>query len=65
MGAVAAVRDTGVAVTGFDDTPVARVLGLTSVAQPLAEAAARCVALLAGVLDGVPRRNPYSSNPPS
>ncbi|WP_345538019.1 LacI family DNA-binding transcriptional regulator [Phytohabitans rumicis] len=52
VGAVAAVRDTGVAVTGFDDTPVARVLGLTSVAQPLAEAAARCVALLAGVLDG-------------
>ncbi|MGN9907389.1 LacI family DNA-binding transcriptional regulator [Phytohabitans sp. LJ34] len=42
----------GVAVAGFDDTPVARVLGLTSVAQPLAEAAARCVDLLAGVLDG-------------
>jgi DNA-binding LacI/PurR family transcriptional regulator len=47
-----AVASPGVAVTGFDDTPVARVLGLTSVAQPLAEAAAHCVDLLAGVLDG-------------
>ncbi|GAA4447835.1 substrate-binding domain-containing protein [Phytohabitans houttuyneae] len=47
-----AVAPPGVAVAGFDDTPVARVLGLTSVAQPLAEAAARCVDLLAGVLDG-------------
>ncbi|BCB82324.1 LacI family DNA-binding transcriptional regulator [Phytohabitans flavus] len=47
-----AVVPPGVAVTGFDDTAVARVLGLTSVAQPLAEAAARCVDLLAGVLDG-------------
>lgn len=46
------VASPGVAVAGFDDTPVARVLGLTSVAQPLAEAAARCVDLLAGVLDG-------------
>ncbi|MDQ7907341.1 substrate-binding domain-containing protein [Phytohabitans sp. ZYX-F-186] len=46
------VAPPGVAVTGFDDTAVARVLGLTSVAQPLAEAAARCVDLLAGVLDG-------------
>jgi DNA-binding LacI/PurR family transcriptional regulator len=47
-----AVAPPGVAVAGFDDTPVARVLGLTSVAQPLAEAAARCVDLLAGALDG-------------
>lgn len=47
-----AVVPPGVAVTGFDDTAVARVLGLTSVAQPLAEAAASCVDLLAGVLDG-------------
>lgn len=47
-----AVVPPGTAVTGFDDTAVARVLGLTSVAQPLAEAAARCVDLLAGVLDG-------------
>ena len=46
------VAPPGIAVTGFDDTAVARVLGLTSVAQPLAEAAARCVDLLAGVLGG-------------
>ncbi|TDC85450.1 LacI family transcriptional regulator [Micromonospora sp. KC606] len=51
-GAFAATRGTGVAVIGFDDTPVAGVLGLTSVAQPLTEAAARCMDLLTGVLDG-------------
>ncbi|MFD0974861.1 substrate-binding domain-containing protein [Plantactinospora endophytica] len=41
-----------VAVTGFDDTPVAQAIGLTSVSQPLAQAAACCVDLLADVLDG-------------
>ena len=48
-------RATGgmpIAVIGFDDTPVARRVGLTSVSQPLAEAAACCVALLAHALDG-------------
>ncbi|MEU9836925.1 LacI family DNA-binding transcriptional regulator [Streptosporangium sp. NPDC048047] len=44
--------DRPVAVVGFDDTPVARAVGLTSVSQPLAEAAANCVALLTGLLDG-------------
>jgi DNA-binding LacI/PurR family transcriptional regulator len=38
-------------VIGFDDTPVARATGLSSVAQPLPEAAAHCVRLLAGLLD--------------
>ena len=33
-------------VVGFDDTPVARAVGLTSVAQPLTEAAAQAVTLL-------------------
>jgi DNA-binding LacI/PurR family transcriptional regulator len=42
---------TRVAVIGFDDTPVARAVGLTSVGQPLAEAAAGCIALLTGLLD--------------
>jgi DNA-binding LacI/PurR family transcriptional regulator len=41
-----------IAVIGFDDTPVARAVGLTSVGQPLAEAAARCVQLLTRLLDG-------------
>jgi DNA-binding LacI/PurR family transcriptional regulator len=40
-----------VAVIGFDDTPVAQAIGLTSVGQPLAEAASKCVELLARLLD--------------
>ncbi|MFE9693206.1 LacI family DNA-binding transcriptional regulator [Micromonospora sp. NPDC005806] len=56
LGALRAVRDATapVAVVGFDDTPVAAAIGLTSVSQPLARAAARCVELLTGVLDGQP-----------
>ncbi|WP_248958304.1 LacI family DNA-binding transcriptional regulator [Sphaerisporangium perillae] len=41
-----------ICVIGFDDTPVARAVGLTSLSQPLAEAAASCVSLLIGQLDG-------------
>ncbi|SCL32383.1 transcriptional regulator, LacI family [Micromonospora nigra] len=56
-----AARDSGahphVPVIGFDDTPVAAAVGLTSVSQPLGEAAARCVDLLTDVLDG-PQRTP-------
>ncbi|MEV1328986.1 substrate-binding domain-containing protein [Micromonospora costi] len=54
LGALQAVRAAGVAaaVVGFDDTPVAAAIGLTSVSQPLGEAAARCVDLLTAVLDG-------------
>ncbi|MDG4759487.1 LacI family DNA-binding transcriptional regulator [Micromonospora sp. WMMD710] len=54
LGALQAVRGTNppVSVIGFDDTPVAAAIGLTSVSQPLGEAAARCVDLLTGVLDG-------------
>ncbi|MFC7550796.1 LacI family DNA-binding transcriptional regulator [Plantactinospora sp. GCM10030261] len=54
LGALQAVRtlDRAVAVTGFDDTPVARAVGLTSVSQPLPQAAAHCVRLLTTVLDG-------------
>ncbi|MER6595281.1 substrate-binding domain-containing protein, partial [Micromonospora purpureochromogenes] len=44
-----------VPVIGFDDTPVAAAVGLTSVSQPLGDAAARCVDLLTAVLDGPPR----------
>lgn len=55
LGALAATRPapgvepSGVsvpAVVGFDDTPVARAVGLTSVAQPLTEAAGQALALL-------------------
>ena len=53
LGALRAVRETGrtCAVVGFDDTAVAQAVGLTSVNQPLTEVAARCVDLLADVLD--------------
>lgn len=64
LGAIRAIRALGgtvgppapgggrtVAVTGFDDTPVAQAIGLTSVSQPLARVAASCVQLLAGMLD--------------
>ncbi|MFF5171127.1 LacI family DNA-binding transcriptional regulator [Micromonospora sp. NPDC000089] len=59
LGALQAARDTDPArpVIGFDDTPVAAAIGLTSVSQPLGDAAARCVDLLTAVLDG-PRRPP-------
>jgi DNA-binding LacI/PurR family transcriptional regulator len=42
----------GAAVVGFDDTPVAEAIGLTSVSQPLAEVAGRCIDLLIHRLDG-------------
>jgi DNA-binding LacI/PurR family transcriptional regulator len=35
-----------VAVVGFDDTPVAAAVGLSTVAQPLVEAARGCMELL-------------------
>ena len=55
LGALAATRPApGVdpsgapspAVVGFDDTPVARAVGLSSIAQPLTEAAGQALALL-------------------
>lgn len=53
LGALRAVRESGhaCAVIGFDDTAVAQAVGLTSVSQPLTEAAACCIELLVGVLD--------------
>lgn len=58
LGVLAATRDAltpsaaPVAVVGFDDTPVARAVGLTSVAQPLTEAAGRALGLLLDQLSG-------------
>ena len=52
LGAMSAVAELGrvvggdVAVVGFDDTPVAGAIGLTSVAQPVADVAAACMDLL-------------------
>ncbi len=39
-----------VAVVGFDDSPTAAVVGLSSVAQPFDEAAAACLRMLQEVL---------------
>lgn len=47
-------RSAPLAVVGFDDTPVARAVGLTSVAQPLTEAAGRALGLLLDQLAGDP-----------
>jgi DNA-binding LacI/PurR family transcriptional regulator len=53
--ALGAWRDRALAVVGFDDTAVAKAVGLSSVRQPLAEAAAECVGTLALLLgDGPP-----------
>lgn len=42
-----------VAVTGYDDTPVAELLGLTSIRQPISEVAAKVVDLLMAEIQGV------------
>jgi DNA-binding LacI/PurR family transcriptional regulator len=55
-----------VAVTGFDDTPVAAAVGLTSVSQPLAQAAAECMTLLARLLaDPAPAGAPATTTHPT
>jgi DNA-binding LacI/PurR family transcriptional regulator len=55
LGVVAELRSRGLpwdAVIGFDDTPIAGFMGLTSIRQPIAEVAAACVRQLRTVLDG-------------
>lgn len=54
MGAASSVRTSGqdVPVIGFDDTPAAAALGLSSVAQPLEEAAVEILATLVAILAG-------------
>jgi DNA-binding LacI/PurR family transcriptional regulator len=57
LGALAMIRDRAsrgepaVPVIGFDDSPGAAAMGLTTVAQPLRDAAATCVRLLTDYLD--------------
>jgi DNA-binding LacI/PurR family transcriptional regulator len=43
-----------VAVIGFDDTPTASVIGMSSIAQPVGDIAAACLDLLTEALDGAP-----------
>ncbi len=47
-----------VAVIGFDDSDVAEVIGLTTLAQPLTTAAERCVQLLLDQLNGIADPDP-------
>ncbi len=64
LGAMRAAPDA--MVTGFDDTPVAAAVGLTSVSQPLSRAASECMTLLARLLsDGsaTPDRAPVGGDP--
>jgi DNA-binding LacI/PurR family transcriptional regulator len=56
LGALRVSREK--AVIGFDDTAVAQAIGLTSVSQPLPEAAARCMDLLLELLDGRANETP-------
>lgn len=49
---------TDVAVIGFDDTDVAEVIGLTTLAQPLTAAAERCLSLLLDQVDGITDPDP-------
>jgi DNA-binding LacI/PurR family transcriptional regulator len=58
FGAVTALRRAGalLPVIGFDDTPVARALGISSVAQPVEAAAQRLVETLLGQEPGLPTR---------
>ncbi len=57
LGALAMIRDrvsrggTALPVIGFDDSPGAAAMGLTTIAQPLGAAAATCVRLLTDYLD--------------
>lgn len=53
LGALTVARqvDPPVAVIGFDDTPVAAAIGLTSVAQPLVDVARRAFGLLLAQID--------------
>ncbi|WP_290060895.1 substrate-binding domain-containing protein, partial [Amycolatopsis solani] len=66
LGVTAELRDRGIrpgadaAVIGFDDTPTASVLGLSSVAQPIADVAAECVRQLRTILRGAPAAEPVT-----
>ncbi|QWT24398.1 LacI family DNA-binding transcriptional regulator [Subtercola sp. PAMC28395] len=63
LGAMMA-NERGVAVTGYDNTPVAAAVGLSSVEQPLAEVAAGVLELLVGGFDA-PTLKPGDGLPPA
>lgn len=56
LGALTVCRgllvDGRLPLVGFDDTPVARALGLSSIHQPVEDAAARLLGMVVDILDG-------------
>ncbi len=56
---VGRLDDAEVPVVGFDDTPVARATGLSSVHQPVEEAAVGLLELALGLLDGQTPAQPH------
>lgn len=66
LGAMAAIRDHGLSVPGdialvsFDDVPVARYVepSLTTIQLPMADLARCACAMLVGLIDGIPPRQP-------
>ncbi|GAA1001373.1 LacI family DNA-binding transcriptional regulator [Subtercola frigoramans] len=63
LGAMMA-SNRGIPVTGYDNTPVAAAVGLSSVEQPLVEVAARVLELLVGEF-GAPTPGPGTDLPPA
>jgi len=59
LGAVSVSRGR-LAVTGYDDTPVARAVGLTSVSQPLVAAAEECLRQVLDVIAS-PHARPHTA----
>jgi DNA-binding LacI/PurR family transcriptional regulator len=52
----AAFPDNVPAVIGFDDTPVAAAVGMSSISQPVEEAAGNVVEIMRSMLDGTSKR---------
>ncbi len=69
LGALGAVHERGlrpgadIGVVGFDDTPVAAAVGLSSVAQPVAAAAENCLQLLDDQVRAGPAAGPPGTAP--
>lgn len=68
LGAMTAARMAGrpaLPVVGFDDTPVAHAVGMSSIEQPLDEVVAAALALLYGAEGDNVRPNPNSDEEPT
>lgn len=59
------VPGAGLAIVGFDDTPVAAALAISSIAQPIADVAAECVRLVVDPPASMPNRPAQILLPPT